>query len=147
MHEPQSKKIFYITTLLAILLVAGAAGDFALVKTSESATHQSPNWTLYRNEPYGIEFRHPIDWSVILENRDVAVYDQIKRFGGDKVDVVALDGGSGGKIRIVYFGTDLNFGDCPHTISREECEKLREPYKLNLDRFMELGKQTLLFRT
>ena len=142
MHGPQSKKIFYITTLLAILLVAGAAGDFALVKTSESATHQSPTWSLYRNELYGIEFGHPIDWSVIWENKDVAVYDQIKRFGGDKVDVVALDGKSGGTIRIVYLGTNLNFGDCPkgpEAISQEECEKVREQYKLSMDQFMELG--------
>jgi hypothetical protein len=142
MSEPQLKRLSYITTLLVTLLLAGAVGAPAFGRTPESATNQSLNWTSYRNEIYGIEFRFPIDWSITLENRDVDVYEQIKRLCG-RMDVVALDRGSAGTITIRYFGTNLNFNcdACPSTVSREECERLRELYKLSLDRFMELVKR------
>ena len=61
----------------------------ALANTPEAAAHQSLDWTLYRNEIYGIEFRRPADWSITFENKDVDVYERIKRFGGNRVDVVA----------------------------------------------------------
>jgi hypothetical protein len=121
MSEPQLKRLSCITTLLVILLLAGAVGALAFVRTPESATNQSLNWTSYRNEIYGIEVRFPVDWSITLESRDVDVYEQIKRLCG-RVDVVALDGGSAGTITIRYFGTNLNFNcdACPSTASREE---------------------------
>jgi hypothetical protein len=139
MPESQLKRLSYITPLLVTLLLARAVQALEFARTPESTTNQSVNWTSYRNDIYGVEFRFPVDWSITVENRDVAVYEQIKRSCG-RMDVVALDGGSTGPITIRYFGTNLNFNcdACPSTVSPEECERLLQLYKLSLDRFMEI---------
>lgn len=107
------------------------------------------NWKTYRNEVYGFEVRHPANWSVIRENKDMSLQNALKRFGGDKAEVVVLDEKSGRNVTVLYLGTNLNFSDCPSKISQEECLKLRETNKMDLDQFMGLGvfqntKKTLL---
>jgi len=97
------------------------------------------DWKTYRNEVYGLEVKHPVNWSVIRENKDVSLQNALKRFGGDKAEVVVFDEKAGRNVAILYLGTNLNFSDCPSKISQEECLKLRETSKMDLDQFMRLG--------
>ena len=139
--------------LIAVVVLISVAGWFDLGRTSEPVTKHPPppygevvSWKTYRNEVYGLAVKHPASWAVKTENKDLSLRNTLKEFGGHRVEVVVLEEKSGSNVTIMYLGTNLNFSDCPRDISQEECLNLRETYKLNLDRFMELMEHNESFQ-
>ena len=102
-----------IILIIVIVILVGAVGYFAFVKKSEPVAQQptpiqttnptktpvSPtttvkdetaDWTTYRNDQYGIEFRHPVDWkSRVL--KEGSIDDIVQVFSAESYSI-ALKG-------------------------------------------------------
>ena len=134
----------FLNFVFVIAVLVGSIGKSEAVE--QALPDQTANWETYRNEIYGIEFEYPANWSILEENKDISQRDALKQFGGDNVQVVMLSDNSESRVAIFYFGTNLNFSDCPDSISKEECLKSREVNKMGLDRFIEFAGRNESFQ-
>jgi hypothetical protein len=142
-----------IVLIIAVIVLISVAGYFGFVRKSKPVAEEfrapsgeMANWKTYRNKVYGLEIKHPVDWTVIKENNDMSLQNTLERFGGDRAEVVTLDEKSGSNVTVIYLGTNLNFSDCDGGMSQEECLKLRETNKMSLDQFMAIAGRTESFQ-